>query len=258
MIHNNLNLNYIWQFRFANYADAVTAKESYGPNVTRQSREEGFNSVEWLNKQKTMLETAARGELPRHTSILEFLDSSSLENIIEFGGGPSWIWAYLVHTNSHGNLNYYNCELESSRQAFEFQNSKLPNMNFIEKEEISDLIFQRNLLYCNSVLQYFENNSVFLNLIQTSNPVSIILDDVAGGAEEFFSLQNYYGHMQVNRFLNLERLIYEVCSRGYKLSCEKHYQKEFSKRMVPKIWLGAENGVESEVPSSVTLVFDRI
>jgi putative methyltransferase (TIGR04325 family) len=258
MIHFNLNINYIWQFRFENYADAVAAKEFYNPAVALQSPGGGFDSTEWLSKQKTMFELAVRGELPRHTSIVEFLDRDHIENIIDFGGGPGWIWAYLVHMNSHGNISYYNCELESSRQAFEFQNPKLPNMNFIEREDISDLIFDKNLLYCNSVLQYFEDNSVILELIQTSNPVSIILDDVAGGSEEFFSLQNYYGYLQINRFLNLERLINEVCSQGYKLLCRRHYQKEFSKRMVPKIWLGVENGVESGVPSSVTLVFDRI
>ena len=60
MIHDNLNLNYIWQFRFENYVDALTAKESYGSVVARQSRG-GFDSSEWLSKQKTMLELAARG-----------------------------------------------------------------------------------------------------------------------------------------------------------------------------------------------------
>jgi len=205
-----------------------------------------------------MLELAARGELPRHTSIIEFLDSGSIENIVDFGGGPGWIWAYLVNTNSHGNMSYYNYELESSRLAFEYLNQQLPSMNFAEIDKISNLIFDRNLLYSNSVLQYFENNSVFLDLIQASNPVSIILDDVAGGTEEFYSLQNYYGHLQINRFLNLEKLIYEVCSHGYKLSSRRPYQKEFSKSMIAKIWLGVEKGVECGIPSSVTLVFDRI
>lgn len=86
-----------------------------------------------------------------------------------------------MNTNSHGNMSYYSCELESLRPAHEYLNQQLPKINFVEIEEISNLIFDRNLLYINSVLQYFKNNSVFLDLIQVSNPVSLILDDVAGG-----------------------------------------------------------------------------
>ena len=93
-----LNLNYIWQFRFENYSDAVIAKEFYDSVVAGQSRG-GFESSEWVEKQNSMLELAARGELPRHTSIIEFLDGGSIDNIIDFGGGPGWIWAYVVNAN---------------------------------------------------------------------------------------------------------------------------------------------------------------
>lgn len=258
MIPEDFNLDYIWQFRFENYSDAASIRDSYNRFVLSQSRQEGFDSNEWLNKQKSMLGLAANGVLPRVTSIIEFLESASIENIIDFGGGPGWIWAYLVKANLHGNLKYYNVELESSRLAFEYLSEQLPRMDFTTIQDISHLILDRNVLYSNSVLQYFENNSILISLIQASNPVSIILDDIAGSNEEFFSLQNYYGHMQINRFLDLEKLIFEVCIQGYRLSSYSPYHKEFSRSMIPKIWLGDKKGGECRIPSSVSLIFDRV
>ena len=257
MNSKNLNLDYIWQFRFQNFSDAVATRESLGRLMLDQSRDAGFDSTQWLDKQKSMLGLATKGVLPRNASIFELLEDTSIENIIDLGGGPSWIWAYIVNSNLHENLKYYNIELDSSRLAFEYLSKKLPEMNFTSIEKISELRYGKNILYSNSVLQYFEDNSAFLSLIQASNPVSIILDDVAGSDEEFYSLQNYYGHLQINRFLNLEKFILEICAQGYKVSNCKPYHKEFSKSMIAKIWLGDEKEVHCEIPSSVSLVFKR-
>ena len=252
-----LNLDYIWQFKFEDYSDAEAARNSLNRYFFDQPSGAGFDSSQWLDKQKSMLGLAANGVLPRSASVFELLDNSSVENIIDFGGGPGWVWAYIVNSNLHKDMKYYNIELESSRLAFEYLSKELPKMKFTTIEKISKLIHDKNIVYCNSVLQYFENNSTFLSLIQASNPVSIILDDIAGSNEEFYSLQNYYGYLQINRFLNLDKLISDVCSQGYRLSVTKPYHKEFSKGMISKIWLGDDKDVDSEIPSSISLLFQR-
>ncbi len=257
LISGRLNLDYVWQLKFKNFADAILTQESLNSLIPDQSRG-GFDSAEWFNKQESMLDLAAKGELPRSTSIVEFLAGKSIQNIVDFGGGPGWIWAYLVKSNLHNGLSYYNLELESSRIAFEYLTYRLPSMKFVEMCEVPSLANEGNLLYSNSILQYFEDNSLLLELIRELNPVSIVLDDIAGDEEEFYSLQNYYGFLQVNRFLNLSKLISEVCSLGYKLLLNRAYEKGFSSKMIPKIWIGSDEVTDYKVPSSVTLVFERI
>jgi hypothetical protein len=114
------------------------------------------------------------------------------------------------------------------------------------------------LLYSNSVLQYFENNSEFLRIIGEIIPVTIILDDVAGSNQEFYSLQNYYGYAQINRFMDIDKLIQQICKAGYQISLKKPYQRSFSSQMIPKIWLGQDFVNDLELPSSWTLRFDKI
>ena len=254
---SDVNLNYIWQFKYENYQSATAFQDAY--NISMKTLHSGgFNSPEWLSKQKGMLADASEGSLPRHSSITEYLLHQKFDNLLDWGGGPGWIWAYLLKSNLHGQLNYFNLELESSKLAFEYLTQHLPKMKFVDFDDISLLAHENNLLYGNSILQYFEDNSVLLKIIEEISPISVVLDDIAGNEEEFFSLQNYYGYLQVNRFLNLNKLISEVVSLGYKLSVNRHYEKSFSATMIPKIWIGPGETAECDAPSSVTLVFDRI
>lgn len=247
----------MWQKKFNNYLEAVGIKESYNDLEFREFKG-GFDSREWINRQESMFGLAAKGELPRSSSIFEFLGARPIQNIVDFGGGPGWIWAYLVKSKLHGEISYYNLELDTSRIAFNYLTQEFPRMKFLQMNEVSSLKGYENFLYCNSVLQYFENNSALLKLITDLSPSIIVLDDVAGNEEEFFSLQNYYGFLQVNRFLNLNKLISEVVGLGYKLTVNRPYEKRFSATMIPKIWIGPDECAECEAPSSVTLVFYRI
>ena len=252
-----MNLSYVWQLKFESYADAVLAQESLNGLDLSESNG-GFDSHEWANRQDSMFKLAANGELPRASSVFEFLGTRPIQNIVDFGGGPGWIWAYLVKSNLHSGMSYFNLELESSRIPFNYLTQEFPRMKFLQMNELSSLKDDENLIYCNSVLQYFENNSALLNLIIELSPSTIVLDDVAGHEDEFFSLQYYYGFFQVNRFLNLNKLISEIVGLGYRLSVNRPYEKIYSATMIPKIWIGPGESAECEAPSTVTLVFDRI
>jgi len=248
---------HIWQLKFNDYAEAKSAQEFYN-NLNYSEIQGGFNSIEWQGKQQKMLELAFDGKLPRYTILPELLPDLEIQNLIDYGGGPGWIWAYLVKMNLASNISYFNVELESSRIPFESMTRNLPRMKFMDLGELPDFHDSKTLLYFNSILQYFEDNSELIKIVKKIKPIQLVLDDVAGSAEEFYSLQNYYGFLQINRFLSIEKLITQVCELGYSLSVQRVYTKVFPPQMVPKIWLGSKESSSCEIPSSWTLVFNRI
>ena len=249
-------MKYIWQFKFDDYSEARTKKDEFNHSM-QQNHLGGFDSTEWRTKQLAMLEIALDSKLPRPSTITEFLSSDEFVNLIDIGGGPGWIWAYLLKTNQAENLSYFNLELASSRLAFDYLTKVLPRMKFVELDDLSRLKVQKNLLYANSVLQYFESNSELLNLIEITDPSCIILDDIAGAEDEFYSLQNYYGCLQVNRFANIQKTIEEISQLGYSLLIRKSYEQNFSSKMTPRIWLGEPNDSDCQAPSSWTLAFTK-
>ena len=253
---DNFNLNYIWQFRFETFLEAYSLQNSKNQENS-EVKTGGFESKEWKSRQIEMLNLALKAKLPRSTTIAEFLATQRYTNLIDFWGGPGWIWAWLVKSNLQGNLNYLNLELESSRLAFEYLEQTLPRMKYIKFDDLSCISKAKNMLYANSILQYFENNTHLLKVINATNPITIVLDDVAGSNEDFFSLQNYYGYFQVNRFLSIDRLIEEISELGYQLILCRPYEKYFSPKMSPRIWLGQEGRPDCDIPESLTLVFEK-
>lgn len=256
LIPEELNLAYIWQFRFDSYPEARLRTDEFN-HLLQLNRLGGFDSTEWHARQLAMLQIALDSKLPRPSTITEFLTSEKFENLIDLGGGPGWIWAYLLKTNQAENLSYFNVELASSRLAFNYLTKDLPRMKFVELEELIDPKGTKNLLYANSVLQYFESNSGLLKLIKLTDPKCIILDDIAGAKDEFYSLQNYYGYLQVNRFANIEKTIEEIAQLGYSLLIRKPYDKNFSSKMIPRIWRGQSDNSDCEAPPSWTLAFTK-
>jgi len=256
LIPEELNLRYIWQFRFDSYPEAHSRKDAFNRALNHNCLG-GFDSTEWHSRQLAMLEIALDSKLPRPSSVTEYLTSKKFENLIDLGGGPGWIWAYLLKTNQAVNLRYFNVELASSRLAFNYLTKDLPGMKFVEIEELIEIKGEQNLLYANSVLQYFKSNLDLLKLIELTDSKCIVLDDIAGATDEFYSLQNYYGYLQVNRFANIEKLIQEITKLGYSLMIKKPYEKNFSSKMIPRIWLGEPNNSDCEAPRSWTLVFTK-
>ena len=256
MSYREVNYKYIWQFRFDEFSEATDVANEHN-SLPGNKVAGGFSSHEWESRQINMLNSALNGALPRFSSLPEFIRSNKIENLVDFGGGPGWIWAYLVATNMTGEINYFNCELNSSRSKFEYLGNQLPRMHWTALDQLSSINLGCNFLYSNSVLQYLKDNSELLKVIETLKPISIILDDVCGFSEEnFFSLQNYYGLLQVNRFVGINQLVDEICQSGYTLKIKRPFESLFAPSMVPKIWNGPNGDIE--IPSSWTLVFDQI
>jgi putative methyltransferase (TIGR04325 family) len=81
---------------------------------------------------------------------------------------------------------------------------------------MTDALEPCDVLYCNSVLQYFESNTPLLDVIETARPRYILLDDLlAQGEKDFFSTQVYYDTAMSHRLLGLQRLLADLDSRGY-------------------------------------------
>ena len=98
---------------------------------------------------------------------------------------------------------------------------------------------------------------MLLTVIEDPEPVCFILDDVADFDKKFYSLQNYYGYFQINRLLDINRLIEKICKMCYHILVQRYYEKVFSSEMNPKIWLGRDGSPDSEPPPFWTLVFAR-
>jgi putative methyltransferase (TIGR04325 family) len=80
----------------------------------------------------------------------------------------------------------------------------------------SEGVDQCDLLYCNSVLQYFGSNAELLDLAQNGGPRHILLDDLlATDGDDFFTTQLYYDTVIPCRFVGLDRLTAELEGIGY-------------------------------------------
>ncbi len=121
---------------------------------------------------------------------------------------------------------------------------------------IADLPQACDLLYCNSVLQYFGSNAEFLDIVTAVKPRHILLDDLlAKGDTDFFSTQAYYGTDIPHRFLGMNQLVGNLKSVGYRLAFSAPFASPILGRIGP---LPMENFPEAfRLRHSLTALFAR-
>ncbi|EKR99450.1 methyltransferase, TIGR04325 domain protein [Leptospira mayottensis 200901122] len=96
-------------------------------------------------------------------------------------------------------------------------------------------IFQCDLLYTNSVIQYFPTNQYLLEVIDQVKPKFILLDDLyAGDNDEFFSNQISYERRIPHRFLNFEKFKKEVVKKGYRMVLKQPFDTPILGKYQPK------------------------
>lgn len=247
--------NYIWIGTFPHHQLADEFAQSH--NLTLENTHQGFNSEKWHSRQIEMLESAETGCWPRKTTILNYLSIHEPTQLIDLGGGSGWLWAGLLKSYAPTEWEYLNIELDTTREAFESHTSHLNGLSWhTDSKAYLPKIKTKNILYSNSCLQYLENNDFLLELVKSFSPKNIILDDVIGQADdEFYSLQNYYGFLQVNRFVSLSKLSRQIKELGYSETYRNVYEVEYSKKMKPKIFVN--NNLEDLRPQNWTLHFEK-
>ena len=136
--------------------------------------------------------------------------------ILDFGGSSGWCYDYVRNNVPDLALEGY-AVVETPEVASYMSTSGLHSapVTYATAEEISAPF---DLLYCNSVLQYFGSNAPLLSLVERCQPSHILLDDLLANSEEdTFSRQRYYETMIPHRFIGLARLRAELAERGYRL-----------------------------------------
>ncbi len=107
-----------------------------------------------------------------------------------------------------------------NREMCEFFASKFFNEKIsfatVDGLEMNNLIENTDILYLNSVMQYFENLEYFNVAVDSCSPEYILIDDlVVSPGEEFFSLQEYYGNKIPYRFSDINEIKSSLSERGY-------------------------------------------
>ncbi|EKQ90418.1 methyltransferase, TIGR04325 domain protein [Leptospira borgpetersenii str. UI 09149] len=92
-----------------------------------------------------------------------------------------------------------------------------------------------DLLYTNSVIQYFPTNEYLIEIIDQVKPKYILVDDLyAGDNDEFFSNQISYEKKIPHRFLNFKKFREEVSKEGYRLILKQPFNTPILGKYQPK------------------------
>jgi putative methyltransferase (TIGR04325 family) len=213
----------IWNGPYQTWDEACCAAKSH--NIAPPA----FTSERWLQRIRQQL-LDYRNELqkygiaqpPRPCNLPSIVALTSPHSIIDFGGSSGWAMDYLENTLSEHNIDSYAIvELES---IVNYMRSGGFQGDVVSYHTLDDPLEPCDLLYCNSVLQYFESNAPLLSLIESTTPEYIFLEDLyAKGEEDFFGTQNYYDQAIPVRFIGLGKLLLELSSLGYQLLLQYPY-----------------------------------
>jgi putative methyltransferase (TIGR04325 family) len=220
---------------------------------------EAFNSDRWMTRQHEMLALARAGDYPRPTN-LPFLQAiCNPEFIVDLGGGSGWTSELLSKSKITGYRSYIVLEIPNVCREFSREFSEDSSMSFFSSiSEAPDWMISRtDVLYSNSVLQYFQDYSTLTKLVSSLSPGYILLDDViTSTGETFYSLQNYYGISIPYCFSNLLDILKECTGLGYELLLNSEYLSRFNARMDPRIEGVKDSGFE--IGRSRSLLFRKV
>ena len=252
--HEKTAPTYVWSGLFDTWDKACQAAHG-------RTGERVFDNDRWLERITRQL-SEYRDEYreygialpPRPSNLPWVCAMTSSRSIIDFGGSSGWCWDYLQNTlPEHSISSYVIVELESI--VGYMTHSGLHVAPVIYKT-LSDSLEPCDLLYCNSVLQYFKSNTPLLQLIDRTHPEYILLEDIVGkGNRDFFSLQEYYGSSIPQRFIGLENLIRTLNLLGYRALLKIPYSSPVLGVMGP---LHMENlPSENQIRYAVSLLFKK-
>jgi len=134
--------------------------------------------------------------------------------ILDLGGSSGWCWDYLQNSVPNNSINSYGV-IETEEVVNYMTGAGLHNKP-VEYKTINGSINSCDLLYCNSVLQYFGSNASLMSLIERTTPEYVLLEDlIAKGEEDFYTVQTYYNSGIPYRFLGLAKLLSELLRQRY-------------------------------------------
>lgn len=208
--------DYIWKDIYPTWGEACKAARAVGG--------EGLGGERWFQRITQQI-TDYRNEFrqygiampPRPCNLPLVCAMTAPSTVVDLGGSSGWCWDYLRNSlPSHNISSYVIVEIESV--ARHMQDSGLHDRP-VHYRTMDDLFDHCDLLYCNSVMQYFESNAPLISLAERATPDFIFLEDImAKGEEDFFTTQSFYNSAIPYRFIGLNKLLQDMASLGYQES----------------------------------------
>jgi putative methyltransferase (TIGR04325 family) len=216
---------------------------------------EPYESLRWLDRQKSFLVEASNGRASRPSSLPEYLLNRKFRSVVDFGGGSGWLFEF-IRTKIEMSA-YTVIELPTTCEAFAPEHIERVNFLYLESSQsgISNLK-KSDIFYSNSTLQYIQLYSVFLDSIRMCQPEMIILDDLTCSDDKtFYSLQRYYDSALIYCFHSKLEILRLFADLGYELKSETNYPVIKDPKMDWALVQG-EN-LYTELPTPKTYVFEK-
>jgi putative methyltransferase (TIGR04325 family) len=225
----------IWSGHYRKWSDAVAAADEINAASTDPA---AFDSHQWIERQRGMLDDARNSHAPRHSSLPLLAAGIGARSIVDFGGGSGWAYELLAPFTRDSLSRYTVIEQEVTTKIFSEEFEQNNNVEFVSSASFSEVVPREatDLLYSNSTLQYLPDNEAYLGLIETYQPRMILIDDfqTSSGAE-FFSLQHYYGVEIPCRFSSVSDLEGACLRSGYNLLGAWSYPKTYGGVLEPRV-----------------------
>jgi putative methyltransferase (TIGR04325 family) len=204
----------VWEGVFTSWQEACAAAAP--PDAS-------FSSDRWLARVAAQLTDYRRDReqhgtaLPPRPSNLPWLAALSRPSrIVDFGGSSGWCWDYLQA--SVPNLPVTSYIIVEQPALVEYAREAGLHGPPVTYTSDAAALGPCDLLYCNSVLQYFGSNGPLLNLVVRTRPRHVLLDDLLANADaDSFSTQRYYDTAMPHRFVGLARLRADMRDCGYRM-----------------------------------------
>ena len=204
---------YIWNGVFSTWDDACKAAKTVGGD--------GHGGEPWLQRITQQI-LDYRSEFkqygiampPRPSNLPLVCAMTAPSAIVDFGGASGWCWDYLQNTLPDQRISSY--VVVEIDEVVNYMKKTGIHTAPVAYQSLKDRLAPCDLLYCNSVLQYFGSNEPLVSLIERTAPQHVFLEEVvAKGKDDFFTLQSRRDSLIPYRFLGLRKLLQELSCAGY-------------------------------------------
>lgn len=185
----------------------------------------GFKSDTWrqnsLAKLRLQAEPAFSSTLLHALVAVRSVDGRVLR-VLDFGGGLGLTYAALLKsTGNPSQIEYHIVEIPEVCMAGRTEFANDPRIRFHEAlPELQDV----GIVHAQSSLQYVEDwRGVLSDLVHYRAPYMILTDVPAGSFDPFVSLQTYYGSRIPCWFLNMDQLLSQLRTSGYRLLLKSRF-----------------------------------
>ena len=247
--------NTIWVGVFNSWLDAVAAEERH--NHKQNTKETGFASDRWLQRQFDILQDAKDGKWQRYSTLPMVAALIKPTVIVDFGGGSGWTyWALDEHTRAAVSK-YVIIEIPESIPSY-IANFSQGLVEYCTNSDFhGEFLHDDCLFYANSSLQYVQDDEIIRSIADDKKPRYILIDDMQVASRDFYSHERYYGQVITCRFSAMNGAVDLLSSEGYRLEGYWPYPKLYSGHLLPELECAASDS-EIEIKTPMSALYARI